>query len=272
MARRTRHLLRAAHNRPDWPRSCAQPKTVHADRLRAQGRGDGTAGRRHQHGARGRDRPQGGPARDWIDAHPINQLEGVSLKHPTGAIPARGKRGVPHIPAQGRGGHRSSRVCAHPMGPPNLCTLRPVSQSNQACADAPPGGLHCHGCWPHGACPRRCVLQGTSAGRPCSDLRPSAGRVCLPPPLTARSSKETRSSPAHSRRGVGTLPRHHAYLHQRTTGRIGSLTRLIRQAAITAITAITNGTEKSPNRLPRYNSTTSPNNSTAPSLPFPDEG
>ncbi len=39
----------------------------------------------------------------------------------------------------------------------------------------------------------------------------------------------------------GTLPRHHAYLHQRTAGRIGSLTRLIRQAAITAIT---DGTER----------------------------
>ncbi|MYS09272.1 ATP/GTP-binding protein, partial [Streptomyces sp. SID6041] len=32
-----------------------------------------------------------------------------------------------------------------------------------------------------------------------------------------------------------TLPRHAAYLHQRTAGRIGSLTRLIRQAAINAI-------------------------------------
>jgi hypothetical protein len=32
-----------------------------------------------------------------------------------------------------------------------------------------------------------------------------------------------------------TLPRHAPYLHQRTAGRIGSLTRLIRQAAITAI-------------------------------------
>lgn len=31
----------------------------------------------------------------------------------------------------------------------------------------------------------------------------------------------------------GTLPRHAPYLHQRTVGRIGSLTRLIRQAAIT---------------------------------------
>ncbi|KOT63774.1 ATP/GTP-binding protein, partial [Streptomyces rimosus subsp. rimosus] len=30
-------------------------------------------------------------------------------------------------------------------------------------------------------------------------------------------------------------PRHAPYLHQRTAGRIGSLTRLIRQAAITAI-------------------------------------
>ncbi|MFH8477176.1 hypothetical protein ACH4EW_32090, partial [Streptomyces sp. NPDC018000] len=34
---------------------------------------------------------------------------------------------------------------------------------------------------------------------------------------------------------TGTLPRHAAYLHQRTAGRIGSLTRLIRQAAITSI-------------------------------------
>ncbi|MFI1735838.1 ATP/GTP-binding protein [Streptomyces acidicola] len=42
----------------------------------------------------------------------------------------------------------------------------------------------------------------------------------------------------------GTLPRHAAYLHQRTAGRIGSLTRLIRQAAITAITAITDGAER----------------------------
>ncbi|MFI9251305.1 TniB family NTP-binding protein [Streptomyces sp. NPDC053069] len=39
----------------------------------------------------------------------------------------------------------------------------------------------------------------------------------------------------------GTLPRHATYLHQRTAGRIGSLTRLIRQ---TAITAIHDGTEK----------------------------
>ncbi|MFF7680947.1 TniB family NTP-binding protein [Actinacidiphila glaucinigra] len=39
----------------------------------------------------------------------------------------------------------------------------------------------------------------------------------------------------------GTLPRHTTYLHQRTAGRIGSLTRLIRQAAITAIH---NGTER----------------------------
>ncbi|MBT2448234.1 TniB family NTP-binding protein [Streptomyces sp. ISL-43] len=39
----------------------------------------------------------------------------------------------------------------------------------------------------------------------------------------------------------GTLPRHATYLHQRTAGRIGSLTRLIRQAAITAID---DGTER----------------------------
>ncbi|MEU8718261.1 TniB family NTP-binding protein [Streptomyces sp. NPDC048663] len=40
---------------------------------------------------------------------------------------------------------------------------------------------------------------------------------------------------------TGTLPRHAPYLHQRTAGRIGSLTRLIRQAAITAIC---DGTER----------------------------
>jgi hypothetical protein len=39
----------------------------------------------------------------------------------------------------------------------------------------------------------------------------------------------------------GVLLRHAAYLHQRTAGRIGSLTRLIRQ---TAITAIHDGTER----------------------------
>lgn len=39
----------------------------------------------------------------------------------------------------------------------------------------------------------------------------------------------------------GTLPRHATYLHQRTAGRIGSLTRLLRQAAITAIN---DGTER----------------------------
>lgn len=33
----------------------------------------------------------------------------------------------------------------------------------------------------------------------------------------------------------GTLPRLAPYLHQRTAGRIGSLARLIRQAAITAL-------------------------------------
>ncbi|MEV0530062.1 hypothetical protein AB0I66_42315 [Streptomyces sp. NPDC050439] len=37
-----------------------------------------------------------------------------------------------------------------------------------------------------------------------------------------------------------TLPRHAPYLHQRTADRIGSLTRLIRH---TAITAISDGTE-----------------------------
>lgn len=39
----------------------------------------------------------------------------------------------------------------------------------------------------------------------------------------------------------GTLPRHTTYLHQRTAGRIGSLARLIREAALTAIL---DGTER----------------------------
>ncbi|MEU0633825.1 ATP/GTP-binding protein, partial [Streptomyces sp. NPDC005989] len=34
---------------------------------------------------------------------------------------------------------------------------------------------------------------------------------------------------------AGTLPHHTTYLRQRTAGRIGSLARLIRQAAITSI-------------------------------------
>ncbi|GAA2301824.1 hypothetical protein GCM10010234_50940 [Streptomyces hawaiiensis] len=60
----------------------------------------------------------------------------------------------------------------------------------------------------------------------------------------------------------GTLHRHATYLHQRTAARIGSLTHLIRQAAITAIH---DGTERiTKTALERYNSTTSPNNTTAP--------
>ncbi|WP_232246700.1 TniB family NTP-binding protein [Kitasatospora mediocidica] len=44
-----------------------------------------------------------------------------------------------------------------------------------------------------------------------------------------------------TRHRPGTLPRHAAYLHQRTAGRIGSLTRLIREAAQTAVL---DGTER----------------------------
>ncbi|GGY50850.1 hypothetical protein GCM10010384_66020 [Streptomyces djakartensis] len=61
---------------------------------------------------------------------------------------------------------------------------------------------------------------------------------------------------------TGTLPRHAPYLHQRTAGRIGSLTRLIRQAAITAIHTAPNASPKPPSTP--YNSTTSPNNTDAP--------
>ena len=43
------------------------------------------------------------------------------------------------------------------------------------------------------------------------------------------------------RHRMGTLPRHASYLHQRTAGRIGSLNRLIREAALTAIL---DGTER----------------------------
>jgi hypothetical protein len=43
------------------------------------------------------------------------------------------------------------------------------------------------------------------------------------------------------RHHTGTLPRHASYLHQRTAGRIGSLARLIREAALTAIL---DGTER----------------------------
>ncbi|AUY53599.1 ATP/GTP-binding protein [Streptomyces sp. CB01881] len=43
------------------------------------------------------------------------------------------------------------------------------------------------------------------------------------------------------RHRAGTLPRHAPYLHQRTAGRIGSLNRLIREAALTAIL---DGTER----------------------------
>ncbi|MEU6911492.1 ATP-binding protein [Streptomyces coeruleorubidus] len=60
----------------------------------------------------------------------------------------------------------------------------------------------------------------------------------------------------------GTLPRHAPYLHQRTAGRIGSLTRLIRQAAVTPSATAPNASPKPPST--RYNSTTSPNNTGAP--------
>ncbi|MFG2934077.1 hypothetical protein [Streptomyces achromogenes] len=73
-----------------------------------------------------------------------------------------------------------------------------------------------------------------------------AGRAtlitCRPaPPATAPANPSATSSPTsknaldlhHPKPGV--LLRHAAYLHQRTAGRVGSLTRLIRQAAITAI-------------------------------------
>ncbi|MEU6867516.1 ATP/GTP-binding protein [Streptomyces sp. NPDC046876] len=55
----------------------------------------------------------------------------------------------------------------------------------------------------------------------------------------------------------GSLPRHATYLHQRTAGRIGSLTRLIRRAAITAMH---DGTEHITNaiRLDHHAETTHP--------------
>ncbi|WP_405697858.1 TniB family NTP-binding protein [Streptomyces sp. NBC_01185] len=56
------------------------------------------------------------------------------------------------------------------------------------------------------------------------------------------TAMETALDLRHHKRG--TLPKLAPYLHDRTAGRIGSLARLIRQAAITAITALIDGTER----------------------------
>ncbi|MDH6513711.1 hypothetical protein M2163_009317 [Streptomyces sp. SAI-135] len=74
-----------------------------------------------------------------------------------------------------------------------------------------------------------------------------AGRACLIPcgPLPARHGTrepfrdvitDIENHLDLQQHKPGTLPRLAPYLHHRTAGRIGSLTRLIRQAAITAIT------------------------------------
>lgn len=65
---------------------------------------------------------------------------------------------------------------------------------------------------------------------------------------------------------TGTLPRHSAYLHQRTAGRIGSLTRLIRQAAITAIS---DGTERITKNQPRSDPLGPPRRNPPPPHPEP---
>ncbi|MGW1626145.1 hypothetical protein [Streptomyces sp. NPDC002172] len=57
----------------------------------------------------------------------------------------------------------------------------------------------------------------------------------------AKTTRAIREGPRPHRRPPGTLPHHAAYLHQRTADRIGSLARLIRQAAIAAIC---DGTER----------------------------
>lgn len=93
------------------------------------------------------------------------------------------------------------------------------------------------------------VYAGTSRRRPCSPVSavPSwpAGRhsssagpsphasATGTPSLTPSPTSKTPSTSTTT--GPGTLPRHATYLHHHTTGRIGSLTRPIRQAAITAI-------------------------------------
>ncbi|WP_069767024.1 TniB family NTP-binding protein [Streptomyces sp. LUP30] len=70
-----------------------------------------------------------------------------------------------------------------------------------------------------------------------------AGRATLITcgPLPARHGTREPFRDVITHHKTGTLPRHTTYLHQRTAGRIGSLTRLIRQAAITAIC---DGTER----------------------------
>ncbi len=73
-----------------------------------------------------------------------------------------------------------------------------------------------------------------SPDAPPSSLRPPPRPPRHPPTLHRRHHRHRNALDLHHHK-PGTLPRHAAYLHQRTAGRIGSLTRLIRQAAITAI-------------------------------------
>ncbi|MGW2707336.1 ATP/GTP-binding protein [Streptomyces sp. NPDC001340] len=84
---------------------------------------------------------------------------------------------------------------------------------------------------------RGAQLAGRATLIDCGPSPPATDHV-NPSATSSPTSKAPSTSPTTN---PGTLPRHAPYLHQRTAGRIGSLTRLIRQAAITAIC---DGTER----------------------------
>ena len=94
-----------------------------------------------------------------------------------------------------------------------------------------------HLCWQRSyehACQQLQQVGGGVGGGLSTDGQAGAG-VAAHPAAPLENALDLNQHPP------GTLPRHASYLHQRTAGRIGSLARLIRQAAITAIC---DGTER----------------------------
>ncbi|MFJ3950510.1 TniB family NTP-binding protein [Streptomyces sp. Je 1-4] len=83
---------------------------------------------------------------------------------------------------------------------------------------------------------RGAQLAGRATLITCGPL-PPATAPATPSPTSSPTSKTTSTSPTTNPAPSPPRP----YLHQRSAGRIGSLTRLIRQAAITAIS---DGTER----------------------------
>lgn len=85
--------------------------------------------------------------------------------------------------------------------------------------------------------PRPSLFSGVRGAQPAArsslvERGMSPARLGKHEPFKERiTAVETALSAHHA----GTLPRHASHLHQRTAGRIGSLPRLIRQAAVTAI-------------------------------------